>query len=200
MPISGGAGGVDRKPLSGDRGDPRAIAKESTAVLQRLISAYGKLRIRAYRRRGLQIADDCRLIEIPNFGSEPYLISIGRHVTISARVSFINHDGGTWVFRDQPRFRNVIKYGRIVVHDNCFIGFGATILPGVSIGPNAVVAAQSVVTADVPANTVVGGVPARVLMSLEQYAESALQGTPAYDVDAYRRDKMAELLRLFPPP
>jgi acetyltransferase-like isoleucine patch superfamily enzyme len=135
-----------------------------------------------------------------NFGSEPYLVSIGKHVTIASRVTFITHDGGTWVFRHLPRYREVIRYGRITVFDNCFIGYGATILPGVSIGPNAVVAAQSVVTKDVPANTVVGGVPARVLMSVDEFAEKSLEQIPNYDRAAYKADKRAELLRLFPRP
>jgi acetyltransferase-like isoleucine patch superfamily enzyme len=169
-------------------------------VIRMLHRLYSRWRLQRYVGRGLQIADDCRLIEMPNFGSEPYLISIGKHVTISARVAFINHDGGTWVFRDLPKYRNVIKFGRIVIHDNCFIGAGATIMPGVSIGPNAVVAAQSVVTADVPPNCVAAGVPARVVMTLEEYAEKALAQTPSYDVAAYRSDKVAELQRLFPRP
>lgn len=135
-----------------------------------------------------------------NFGSEPYLISIGKHVTVASQVSFITHDGGTWVFRHEPKYVDVIKYGRIVIHDNCFIGFGATIMPGVSIGPNAVVAAQSVVTKNVPENTVVGGFPARVLMTLAEYAERSLEQTPDYDRTAYKSNKVAELLRLFPRP
>jgi acetyltransferase-like isoleucine patch superfamily enzyme len=151
-------------------------------------------------RDGLQISADCRLIGLPNFGSEPYLISIGQHVTISSRVSFVNHDGGTWVFRNQPRYTQVIKYGRIVIRDNCFIGAGATIMPGVTVGPNSVVAAASVVTQDVPPNTVVGGVPARVLMSVEEYAEKCLAENPPYDAAHYRTDKVSELLRLFPRP
>ena len=150
--------------------------------------------------QGLQIADDCRIMGMPDFGSEPFLISIGKHVTISSGVTFITHDGGTWVFRDQPKYCDVIKYGRIVIHDNCFIGFGSTIMPGVSIGPNSVVAARSVVTKDVPPNTVVGGVPAHLLMSTEDYAEKCMSQTPSYDRAAYRRDKVAELLRLFPRP
>ena len=161
---------------------------------------YLRRRLRGFIRRGLQISEDCRLIGMPDFGSEPYLISIGRHVTVSSRVTFINHDGGTWVFRDEPRYREVIKYGRIVIHDNCFIGAGATIMPGVSIGPNAVVAAQSVVTIDVEPDSVVGGIPARTLMSVKEYAEKALMQNPHYDRAAYRADKVTELLRIFPRP
>lgn len=137
---------------------------------------------------------------MPNFGSEPYLVSIGRQVTISSRVTFVNHDGATWVFRRQPRYAKVIKFGRIVIHENCFIGTGATILPGVTIGPNAVVAAASVVIENVPPNTVVGGTPARVLMGVDEYAEKCLAQNPDYNELAYRKDKAAELVRLFPRP
>jgi len=159
-----------------------------------------KLRIYKYRRQGLQIADDCRLMGQITFGSEPYLISIGKHVTISGRVSFITHDGATFVFRHMPKYQKVVKYGRITVHDNCFIGFGSIILPGISIGPNSVVAAHAVVTKDVPPNTIVGGNPARVLMTTDEYAEKMLSKTPNYDEAAYKRDKKSELLKLYPYP
>ncbi|NTW87564.1 MAG: acyltransferase [Desulfobulbaceae bacterium] len=121
-------------------------------------------------------------------------------MTISAGCTFITHDGGTWVIRESQKYRDVIKYGRIVVHDNCFIGAGCTIMPGVSIGPNCVVATCAVVTKNVPPNTVVGGVPARIIMSIEEYAEKSLAQTPDYNRKAYRSDKVSELLRLFPRP
>lgn len=159
-----------------------------------------RVRLAGYRRRGLEIADDCQLNGMPDFGSEPYLVSIGRHVRMSGRVRFITHDGATWVFRHQERYRKVIKYGRIVIHDNCFIGADAIILPGVSIGPNAVVAAGAVVTRDVPPNSVVGGNPARVLATVDQYAEKCLATTPEYDEDAYFRDTRAEVSRIYPSP
>jgi acetyltransferase-like isoleucine patch superfamily enzyme len=137
---------------------------------------------------------------MPFFGSEPYLISIGEHVTISGNVMFITHDGATFVFRHLPKYQRVMKYDRITVHDNCFIGFGAIILPGVSIGPNAVVAAGSVVVRDVPQNTVVGGNPARVIKSIEDYAEQSLARMPDYDETRYENNKQQELLRIYPYP
>ncbi len=163
-------------------------------------SAVNRYRLAQYKKQGLQIADDARLEGLPYFGSEPYLISIGPKTTIAGRVVFLTHDGATRLFRDQPKYKTVIKFGRITIHENCFIGFGVILMPGVTVGPNSVVAAGAVVTADVPPNTVVGGVPAKPITTLDDYAEKALETTPDYDEAAYLRDKRAELLRLFPYP
>jgi acetyltransferase-like isoleucine patch superfamily enzyme len=166
-------------------------------MLQGIVKRLWLARLKA---QGLQIASDCRVIGFPSFGSEPYLISIARHVTISLGVTFVTHDGGTYVFREEPRYRNVIKYGRITIHENCFIGTRAIVLPNVEIGPNAVVAAGAIVTKKVPANCIVAGIPARVVGTVSEYAESSLRSSPTYDEGAYHQDKKRELLRLFPRP
>jgi acetyltransferase-like isoleucine patch superfamily enzyme len=57
---------------------------------------------------------------------------------------------------------------RIVLKRNCWIGANSVILPGVTVGVNSVVAAGSVVTKDVPADTVVAGVPARVIKKVTE--------------------------------
>jgi len=161
---------------------------------------YNKWRLHRLKVAGLQIADDCRMMGLPDFGSEPYLISIGDHVTISSGVRLLTHDGGTFVFRSQPAYRKVIKYGRITIHDNCFIGTRAIILPNVEIGPNSVVAAGAVVTKTVPPNSVAGGNPARFIKTVPAYAEGCISKCPDYDVDIYAIDKKRELLRWFPRP
>lgn len=165
-------------------------------LVRRLSLLWIRLRVRHARSKGLRIADDCRLEGFPSFGSEPYLVTIGRHVAIASDVSFITHDGGTHVFRDQERYRKVLKYGRITVKDNCVLGHRVIVLPGVTIGPNSVVAAGSVVTRNVPPDVLAAGNPAVPVMSIEAYARWALAGTPAYDEAEYRRDKRAVLERL----
>jgi acetyltransferase-like isoleucine patch superfamily enzyme len=148
------------------------------------------------RRNGLTIADDCRLMSLPDFGSEPYLITIGKHVGIADGVVFITHDGGTHVFRHQERYRKVIKYGRINILDNCIIGQRAIIMPGVTVGPNSVIAAGSVVTRRIPPNVLAAGNPAKPVMSIEQYAEWSLAATPDYDEAEYRKDKKTFLMKM----
>ena len=105
-----------------------------------------------------------------DFGSEPYLITIGDNVRISCDVAFITHDGGSWVFRREGEFKDVVHFGRICVGDNVFIGARAVILPGVNIGSNSVVAAGAIVTKDVPDNSVAAGVPAKVISDIRTYA------------------------------
>lgn len=62
--------------------------------------------------------------------------------------------------------RQTLTAGKIHIKKNAWIGAGAIILPGVTIGENAVVAAGAVVSKEVPANTVVGGVPAKIIKSI----------------------------------
>ena len=108
--------------------------------------------------------------------SEPYLLSIHNNVRVAANVRFITHDTISLVFDNMPKYYNKngrMKYyiGSIEIFDNVMIGANSTILYDVKIGPNAIVAAGSVVTKDVPEGTVVGGNPARVICSFEEFAE-----------------------------
>lgn len=131
---------------------------------------------RFYRKEfGVSIGKNCRIIgkRLDMFGSEPYLINIGSNVTISEDVKFITHDGGVGIFRRE--YGDINIFGMIQVKDNCFIGVNSIILNNVVIGPNSVIGAGSVVTKDVPSNTVVGGVPARTLMHVDQYKKKALK-------------------------
>lgn len=136
-------------------------------MLRKLYLAFLKRRdpVRHARKIGVQMGADCRLIGV-SFGSEPWLIKLGNHVSIS-NAQFITHDGGVWVLR--PRHPKIDYVAPIVVGDNVFIGSGTIILPGVTIGDNVVVGAGSVVASDVPSDSIVAGVPARRIRSIQEY-------------------------------
>lgn len=93
-----------------------------------------------------------------------FLITIGDDVTMSVRVTVMAHDAST------KKTLGYTKIGQVHIGDHVFIGANTTILPGVTIGDYAVVGAGSIVTHDVPAKTVVAGVPAKEICSVDEYA------------------------------
>lgn len=117
-------------------------------------------RIRHARLLGVTIGEDCR-IYISDWGSEPFLISMGSKVTITSGVRFLTHDGSTWLF-SSPDGSRYQRYGPITLGSRVFIGCGAIILPGVTIGNDCVIGAGAVVTRDVPQGSICVGNPARV--------------------------------------
>ena len=95
---------------------------------------------------------------------------IGEQCVIADRAMFIDFDHGVVEVERPTRTQGIYKRD-VDVGSNVWIGYGACILRGVSVGDNAIVGTNSVVTRDVPANAVVGGVPARVLRMREAPAE-----------------------------
>jgi acetyltransferase-like isoleucine patch superfamily enzyme len=89
-------------------------------------------------------------------------VSIGRECVIADRVMLIDFDHGVVEVERPIRLQGIYKRD-VRVGSNCWIGYGACILRGVTIGDNAVIGTNTVVTKDVPANAVAGGTPARVL-------------------------------------
>jgi acetyltransferase-like isoleucine patch superfamily enzyme len=138
-----------------------------------------------FRKQGATVGEDCRIL-VRSLGSEPYLVTIGRHVTIAGDVTLVTHDGAAWVFTDDVP--SAQRFAPIAILDNCFIGARCVILPGVRIGPNSVVGAGAVVTKDVPPGTVAAGCPARRVCDLEEYRQKTLaawaqQRPPGYMTD-----------------
>jgi acetyltransferase-like isoleucine patch superfamily enzyme len=121
----------------------------------------------------------------------PFHTNFGQHIRIGKNV-FINHAcsfldmGGITIEDDvligprvnlitenhpvDPARRKQLDLKSILIKRNAWIGAGATILPGVTVGENAIVAAGAVVNKDVPANTIAGGVPAKFIRTINTVA------------------------------
>ena len=126
------------------------------------------------RCRGVKVGEGCR-IYTKAWGSEPFLITIGDRVTITSGVQILTHDGATWLVREGDGVRYQ-RYRRVCIGSDVFVGLNAIILPGVTIGDRVVVGAGSVVTKDVPGNTVVVGNPAKPIKTFDDYADTIRRG------------------------
>ena len=142
-------------------------------MVKRLIDFYRKSsnQVKYFRSMGVKIGD-FEIYPSASFGSEPYLISIGKNVRINANVQFITHDGGCWVIRNmQDYFKDVDIIKPIKVGNNVHIGTGVTIMPGVTIGNNCIIGVGAIVTRDILDNSIAVGVPARVIETIDDYLE-----------------------------
>jgi len=152
------------------------------ALLLRLNQSTDPAQMRALLARitGTAIDEGCAVFP-------PFHINYGRHTTLGKNV-FINFDcvfldlGGITIEDDvliapkvsllteshpvAPAARHALTVAPIHIKRNAWIGANATIMPGVTIGENAVVAAGAVVTRDVPDGTVAGGIPARTIKAV----------------------------------
>lgn len=102
------------------------------------------------------------------------LIKLGNNVRLASGITFVTHDVTHVMLNDiqtlnGEKFKE--KIGCIEIKDNVFVGAGSTILYGVQIGSNVIVGAGSLVLRDIPSNSVVGGVPARVISTFDEYVE-----------------------------
>lgn len=124
---------------------------ESVAVFTPLYINYGK---HTKIGKNVFINFDCVFLDLGG-------ITIEDNVLIAPKVSLLSEGHPV-----SPKERQSLVPGHIHIKKNAWIGAGATILAGVTIGENAVVAAGAVVSKDVPANTIVGGIPAKMIKTI----------------------------------
>jgi len=130
-----------------------------------------RTRIRVLVARGLVLGKNVTIAETAVIdASYPYLIRIGDNCSIAEQVRIWAHDAATFKFTG-----GYARLGKVEIRDNCFVGDRSTILPGVTIGPNVLVTAGSVVNKDIPPNACVAGVPARVYARFDDFIERSKQ-------------------------
>ena len=150
-------------------------------------------------KKGMTVGCGCTEMSGVNYGSEPYLITIGDNVRISNNVLFVTHDGGSWVIRRAGgAFPGTVNFGRIIVGNNVFIGARSIILPNVRIGNNVVIGAGAIVTKDVSDNCVVAGVPAKFVCSINEYGLRMKKKMPEnWDNNELEKDKKKYLMKVY---
>lgn len=118
-----------------------------------------------FRKNGVKIGDNCNIccnILTP----ESFLIEIGNNVTVGDQVDFVTHDNS--INKISEDTANI--FGKIQIGDNCFIGERSTVLYGVSLASNIIVAAGSVVVDSFESERVIiGGNPARVISTWDTF-------------------------------
>lgn len=140
--------------------------------------------IRYLRAKGVHIGTGCNIHKGVVFGTEPWLIKIGNNVRITKGVQFITYDGGLWTLRKMGLIdKEAVKYGTIMIGDNCNISWNVIIMPDVMIGNNCIIAAGAVVTKNIPDGTIWGGIPAKQIETVEEYHKKVSKiAVPTYSM------------------
>lgn len=168
-------------------------------LLKRIYSFFLKrISYERYAKKiGVSIGNNCRLLGEPNFGTEPYLISIGDHVSISGGCAFLTHEGAHWVLKGlDSSYNTTFGFGRIRICNNVYIGYGCTVLRGVTIGENTIVGACSLVNRSLEPNCVYAGVPVRKICTLEEWKKKFLADMPEYNLEEYKKNRKQVILQI----
>lgn len=130
------------------------------------------------RHGGLHSVGEDVFINIGANITDPAYVRIGNNCTLSD-CTLLGHDGVIRILNNAYG-KKLDSVGRIDIRDNCFIGHGAIVMPGITIGPNSIVSAGSVVTKDVPPGMIVGGVPGKVIGTTEDLVKRLQARTDGY--------------------
>ena len=119
----------------------------------------------------------------------PQLVRIHNNVIMHRSVELVTHDilnSFLMKIKSAYHFKNSESLCPIEIHDNVYIGMNSIILGNVRIGPNSIINAGSLVTNDIPPNSIAGGVPAKVLGPLDKYAKLRIMKEQAIPYEFHR--------------
>lgn len=174
----------------------------------RLARTSVKRYLRFLNRTGVKIGDNIYFHGGVNTVSiditRPSLVTIGSNISFNKNFTLLTHDWGGYVLRN--RYKEFIpSSGKVKIGNNIVFGRNVTVLKGVTIGDNCIIGLNSVITKDIPANSVAVGAPARVVSTLEDYykkrkkqcIEEALAYAKSIEERFNRRPKIEEFWEEF---
>jgi len=130
-------------------------------IVQRILN---RSSLENHIQAGLTVGKNFHMMEEVTIDvSHCWHITIGDDVTLAPRVQIFAHDAST------KKLLGYTRIGKVGIGNRVFVGAGSIILPGVTIGNDVVVGAGSIVTHDVPGGTVVGGNPAKIIWSTNEF-------------------------------
>lgn len=131
------------------------------------------------KEKGLKIGENVHIINCTIDRTHPHLITIGNNTTLT-NCTVLAHDAST----KKPLGKS--KIGCVFIGNDCFIGFGAIILPNVRIGNNCIIGAGSIVTKDIPDNSIAVGNPCKVVGNTDEYLQKhkeKMKTSPMFSMD-----------------
>lgn len=151
---------------------------------------YMKACVKILRSAGMKLSGSPRYVAPSAYFDELKLISLGNRVVISRDVKFLTHDYSITTAETavgSPPPRDIRRNGTITLGDNVFVGLGSILLPGTVIGANTVIGAGSVVRGTIASGSVVMGNPAKMLMTIDDYARMARANAPSSALEMDRK-------------
>jgi len=135
------------------------------ALYKKYLQTFQPIRFAKYM--GVNFGANLRIYGKIYWSTEPWIITLGENVHLTDNIYFVTHDGGTLLYRKHIKDLEITK--PITIGNDVYVGINTVFLPGVKVGNNVVIGACSVVSRDIPDDSVVAGNPARIIKTSEEY-------------------------------
>lgn len=187
----------------------RRIKNKITNLQLRWAKSSPKRFVKFLRKKGVKIGDnlwitpDVKTLSIDT--TRPSLLEIGSNVRLNKNLTILTHDGGFYVLLNKYK-EFIPQSGKVKIGNNVYFGRNCSVFKNVTIGDNCIIGFGSVVTKDIPPNSVAVGAPAKVVSTLEDYylkrkelsVDEALKYAKSIETRFNRRPRIEEFWEEFP--